>query len=151
MNFAIEDSAEQSAFRDEVRAFLATAVPDNLEHSIDPVDMTYEQYQIRRGIGGHDDHGHTALGIGTAPNATDGGDPVHARHPQVDQHDLELLLLDQLQTCRSVLRLDHLGASDVEHVLHYAPIHRIILDEQRPHGSGGGSASGRNIAGVLST
>jgi alkylation response protein AidB-like acyl-CoA dehydrogenase len=51
MNFAIEDSNEQSAFRDEVRAFLATAIPDNLEHSIDPVDMTFEQYQIRRGIG----------------------------------------------------------------------------------------------------
>jgi alkylation response protein AidB-like acyl-CoA dehydrogenase len=51
MNFGIEDSIEQSAFRDEVRAFLATAVPDNLEHAIDPVDLSYEQYQIRRVIG----------------------------------------------------------------------------------------------------
>ncbi|HEX2827433.1 MAG TPA: acyl-CoA dehydrogenase family protein [Burkholderiales bacterium] len=51
MNFGIEDSAEQGAFRDEVRAFLATAVPDNLEHAIDPVDMSYEQYQIRRALG----------------------------------------------------------------------------------------------------
>jgi alkylation response protein AidB-like acyl-CoA dehydrogenase len=51
MNFGIEDSAEQGAFRDEVRAFLATAVPDNLEHAIDPVDLSYEQYQIRRALG----------------------------------------------------------------------------------------------------
>ena len=51
MNFGIEDSPEQNAFRDEVRAFLATAVPDNLEHYIDPVDMPYEQYQLRRAIG----------------------------------------------------------------------------------------------------
>lgn len=51
MNFAIEDSAEQSAFRKEVRAFIDTIVPPTLEHMADPVDMSYEQYQIRRSIG----------------------------------------------------------------------------------------------------
>jgi len=43
MNFGIEDSPEQGAFRDEVRAFLATAVPDNLEHLDhwkDPLPLT---------------------------------------------------------------------------------------------------------------
>ena len=51
MNFAIEDSPEQSAFRAEVREFLKTAVSPNLEHSVDPVDMSYEQYQLRRDLG----------------------------------------------------------------------------------------------------
>ena len=51
MNFAIEDSPEQSGFRAEVREFLAHDVPKNLEHSIDPCDMSYEQYQLRRELG----------------------------------------------------------------------------------------------------
>ena len=51
MNFAIEDSPEQSAFRAEVREFLARNVSPNLEHSVDPCDMSYEQYSIRRDIG----------------------------------------------------------------------------------------------------
>ncbi len=51
MNFAIEDSPEQSAFRAEVREFFARSVPSNLEHSVDPCDMSYEQYQLRRELG----------------------------------------------------------------------------------------------------
>jgi alkylation response protein AidB-like acyl-CoA dehydrogenase len=51
MNFAIEDSAEQSAFRTEVRTFFAKNIPPNLEHSVDPCDMTFEQYQLRRDLG----------------------------------------------------------------------------------------------------
>ena len=51
MDFAIEDSAEQSAFRTEVREFLARSVSPDLVHSVDPCDMPYEQYQIRRDIG----------------------------------------------------------------------------------------------------
>ncbi|HYC46902.1 MAG TPA: acyl-CoA dehydrogenase family protein [Burkholderiales bacterium] len=51
MNFAIEDSAEQSAFRAEVREFLESAVSPNLEHSVDPCDMPYEQYSLRRELG----------------------------------------------------------------------------------------------------
>src|SRR5689334_113839 len=51
MNFAIEDSPVESAFRAEVREFLARNVPPNLEHSIDPCDMSYEQYQLRRELG----------------------------------------------------------------------------------------------------
>ena len=51
MNFGIEDSPEQSAFRAEVREFLKTAVSPNLEHSVDPCDMSYEQYSLRRELG----------------------------------------------------------------------------------------------------
>ena len=51
MNFAIEDSSEQSAFRGEVRSFLEQAVPADLELSVDPCDMTFEQYQLRREVG----------------------------------------------------------------------------------------------------
>ena len=51
MNFAIEDSAEQSAFRAEVREFLEHNVSPQLEHAVDPCDMSYEQYQLRRDLG----------------------------------------------------------------------------------------------------
>src|SRR3954471_17153009 len=51
MNFAIEDSSEQSAFRAEVREFLARSLSPDFEHSVDPCDMSYEQYQIRRDLG----------------------------------------------------------------------------------------------------
>ena len=51
MNFAIEDSPEQSAFRVEVRAFLDKAVSPKIEHMADPCDMSFEQYQLRRDLG----------------------------------------------------------------------------------------------------
>ena len=51
MNFAIEDSPEESAFRAEAREFLARSMPPGLEHSVDPCDMSYEQYQLRRELG----------------------------------------------------------------------------------------------------
>jgi alkylation response protein AidB-like acyl-CoA dehydrogenase len=51
MNFAIEDSAEQGAFRAELREWLAQNVSPKLEHSVDPCDMSLEQYQIRRELG----------------------------------------------------------------------------------------------------
>ncbi len=51
MNFAIEDSAEQSKFRAEVRAFLEQNVPPNIEYYADSCDTPYEQYQLRRELG----------------------------------------------------------------------------------------------------
>ena len=51
MNFALEDSPEQSAFRIEVRAFLNENAPRDIEHMADPCDMSYEQYQLRRNLG----------------------------------------------------------------------------------------------------
>ena len=51
MNFAIEDSPEQSAFRAEVREFFSRNVSPQLEHAVDPCDMSYEQYQLRRDLG----------------------------------------------------------------------------------------------------
>jgi 3-oxocholest-4-en-26-oyl-CoA dehydrogenase alpha subunit len=51
MDFATEDSPEQSAFRAEVREFLKSAVSPNLVHTADAADMSYEQYSIRREIG----------------------------------------------------------------------------------------------------
>ena len=51
MNFAIEDSPEQSAFREEVRAFLDKNVSPKIEHMADPCDMSFEQYQLRRDLG----------------------------------------------------------------------------------------------------
>ena len=51
MDFAIEDSAEQGAFRKEVRDWFSRNVPESMEHSVDPCDMSYEQYQVRRELG----------------------------------------------------------------------------------------------------
>jgi alkylation response protein AidB-like acyl-CoA dehydrogenase len=51
MDFAIEDSAEQSAFREEVRRWLAENIPEGTEYPVDPGDLTLEQYQLRRELG----------------------------------------------------------------------------------------------------
>ena len=51
MDFAIEDSPEQSAFRAEVRGWLARNLPAELDHPVDAVDLTFEQYQLRRILG----------------------------------------------------------------------------------------------------
>ena len=51
MDFSFEDSAEQGAFRKEMRDWLSRNVPEGLEHSVDPCDMSYEQYQVRRELG----------------------------------------------------------------------------------------------------
>ena len=51
MDFAMEDSAEQSAFREEVRAWLDTNIPDGMEFPVDPSNLTLEQYHHRRELG----------------------------------------------------------------------------------------------------
>jgi alkylation response protein AidB-like acyl-CoA dehydrogenase len=51
MDFAIEDSPEQEAFRREVQEWLKANMPAGIEHSVDPKDMSYEQYQLRRELG----------------------------------------------------------------------------------------------------
>lgn len=51
MDFAIVDSPEQEAFRKEVSQWLKDNVPPGIEHSVDPKDMSYEQYQLRRELG----------------------------------------------------------------------------------------------------
>jgi alkylation response protein AidB-like acyl-CoA dehydrogenase len=51
MDFAIEDSPEQSAFRAEVRKFFEENIPPGMEQSVDPCDMSYEQYLLRRELG----------------------------------------------------------------------------------------------------
>ena len=51
MNFAIEDSSEQSTYRAQVREFLAGSIPPQLVHTVDPCDMSYDQYQLRRDLG----------------------------------------------------------------------------------------------------
>lgn len=51
MDFAIQDTPEQAAFRKEVRAFLDRTVSPKIEHMADPCDMSFEQYQLRRDLG----------------------------------------------------------------------------------------------------
>ncbi len=51
MDFAIEDSAEQSTFREEVRVWLKENIPEGTEFPVDPGDLTLEQYEHRRELG----------------------------------------------------------------------------------------------------
>ena len=51
LNFELEYTPEQEAFRTEVRAWLDKEVPKDLEHPIDPKDLSYEEYQKRRDLG----------------------------------------------------------------------------------------------------
>ena len=51
MDFAVEDSREQSRFRREVREWLAANVSPDLAHTVDPCDMSLAQYELRRELG----------------------------------------------------------------------------------------------------
>jgi alkylation response protein AidB-like acyl-CoA dehydrogenase len=51
VNFAIEDSAEQQAFRKEVREYIEKILPAGIVHMPDPSDMSLEQYEKRREVG----------------------------------------------------------------------------------------------------
>ena len=51
MDFEPTYTKEQEEFRREVIEWLGQNVPSNLEHPPDPVDLTYEQYKMRRELG----------------------------------------------------------------------------------------------------
>lgn len=51
MDFASEDNEEQAAFREVVREWMQTKIPDGMEHTVDTGDLTLEQYQLRRELG----------------------------------------------------------------------------------------------------
>ena len=51
MDFEPRYTAEQEAFRTEVREWLAENIPSGIEHPADSIDLTYEQYQLRRDLG----------------------------------------------------------------------------------------------------
>ena len=51
MNFELQYTEEQEEFRKEVKTFLETAISKDLKHPVDPKDLTYDQYMIRRAVG----------------------------------------------------------------------------------------------------
>ncbi len=51
MDFEPTYTKEQENFRLEVRAWLTENVPSGIVHPPDPIDLTYEQYQLRRDLG----------------------------------------------------------------------------------------------------
>ena len=51
MDFEVEYTPEQNAFRQEVSRWLEGNVPDDLEHPFDPADLSREQYEKRRDLG----------------------------------------------------------------------------------------------------
>ena len=52
MDFEVQYTAEQEEFRSEVRQWLEENVPKDLEEPADSADLSYEQYQKRRDLGG---------------------------------------------------------------------------------------------------
>ena len=51
MDFEPTYTPEQEEFRREVNAWLKEHVPVGMEHPADPVDLTWDQYQLRRELG----------------------------------------------------------------------------------------------------
>ncbi|PKB73159.1 MAG: hypothetical protein BZY75_03365 [SAR202 cluster bacterium Io17-Chloro-G7] len=51
MDFEPTYTKEQETFRLEVRAWLTENLPAGIVHPADPIDLTYEQYQLRRDLG----------------------------------------------------------------------------------------------------
>ena len=51
MDFEVTYTPEQEAFRTEVRAWLATNIPEGLEQPVDPGDLSLAQYQKLRELG----------------------------------------------------------------------------------------------------
>ncbi len=51
MDFEPRYTPEQEEFRREVKAWLRDNVPEGIVHPADPIDLTWEQYQLRRDLG----------------------------------------------------------------------------------------------------
>ena len=51
MDFEPTYTAEQEAFRTEVQDWLSSNIPGGIQHPADSIDLTYEQYQLRRELG----------------------------------------------------------------------------------------------------
>ena len=51
MDFEPTYTGEQEKFRLEVRAWLAENLPSGIVHPADPIDLTTEQYELRRDLG----------------------------------------------------------------------------------------------------
>ena len=51
MDFEVTYTPEQEAFRTDVRAWLATNIPEGLEQPVDPGNLSLEQYQKLRELG----------------------------------------------------------------------------------------------------
>ena len=51
MDFEPTYTAEQEAFRTEVQSWLTENIPGGIQHPADSIDLTYEQYQLRRELG----------------------------------------------------------------------------------------------------
>ena len=51
MDFETSYTEEQEQFRREVRAWLEANMPAGIVHPADPIDLTYDQYQLRRDLG----------------------------------------------------------------------------------------------------
>ena len=51
MDFEPRYTPEQEQFRQQVKAWLKENVPAGIVHPADPIDLTWEQYQLRRDLG----------------------------------------------------------------------------------------------------
>ena len=51
MDFEPRYTEEQEQFRQQVKTWLKENVPDGIVHPADPIDLTWDQYQLRRDLG----------------------------------------------------------------------------------------------------
>ena len=51
MDFEPRYTPEQEEFRQEVKAWMKENMPPGIVHPADPIDLTEEQYQLRREFG----------------------------------------------------------------------------------------------------
>ena len=51
MDFEPRYTEEQEQFRQQVKAWLKENVPEGIVHPADPIDLTWDQYQLRRDLG----------------------------------------------------------------------------------------------------
>ena len=92
MDFEPTYTAEQEAFRTEVQSWLSEYIPAGIQHPADSIDLTYEQYQLRRELGRR--LGEQGWLWPTAPREYGGGgltvDHSVVLEEEIDGHNLSL-------------------------------------------------------------
>jgi hypothetical protein len=69
----------------------------------------------------------------TGADGADGGQAIHAGHPQVHQDEVEVVGVDELKPDLGAFGLDHRHVCSVEHAVYDLPVHRVVVDEEHTH------------------
>ena len=130
------------AAHDAIRCSAKTGAQDRIaDRDLQPVDIERLGQEvvcpffhaahggIDRGLGGEHDDQHRPFARVDAPQ---GLHAVHLRHHDVEQDDVDLLLLQHLQTLTAVVRREDLVARLLQVVLEELDDQRFVVDDQYP-------------------